>query len=677
MKKFIVLLLFSLIASPVFPSWDQFQKDAKHTAAICDTTISLPLCIKYKYPVQGGMIRGGSPLTDDKGGVYTNGAWGISKFDSNLGAVVWNKAGFATIDAPGMIYKNTVIYATSTSFRAHSLDTGNVVWEKNVSGTSGNFMIPDGIYNFTCFPSLSNGRIYCGNSAGDLLIVNADTGDTVKTLHVTSQMLVDSPAIDDDGTVYVGSNDNNLYAVDSNTGAIKWSFNVGGQVVSSPSIDDSGIYIMGGPFGQVWKLNKSNGSVIWTKTTGEYGNGSGALYGDGFFIASDDRFVYKFDKDTGIIKWQIYTEDNFAQMSCIVVCAKVFILGCIDKMIMIDADTGNKDFICHTLASNFTNLGYANGQLYFTSDDGNMYVVGHCDANCSPCTCDAHQINVTMEPTYFPPASPTPTPSFMVTITATYTITSTTVPTLPSTSTTTPSLTNTPLPTSTNTPIMPTATLTATKAPCDGITPPTFTVNMVLSPDAAGDAVINIESSVLMQAPPVVIICPHGVKIQDGNITKLCSNKSCFQFTAGPVAGETKKYIVSYPKSTGAGDIDSVTVIGTDFCGIQGKSDGTFKKSVISDDDVIIFKNVFRPDEGERCVTHCMVYANEHVTIKIYSRNGQLVKTLADNELKQTGECDIPWDGTDNNGTKVPSGIYDVCVSCPSYTAVKKTSVLR
>ena len=184
-----------------------------------------------------------------------------------------------------MIYKNTVIYATTNNtFMAHDLATGNVVWEKMVTGTSGNFNIPDGYYNFTCFPTQSNGSIYCGNSAGDLVVVNADNGDTIKVIHVTANRLVNSPAIDDDGIVYVGSDDNNLYAVDSNTGLTKWEFNVGGVAVSAASIDSTGVYISGGPFGQVWKLNKSDGSVLWTKTMGEWGNGTGALYGNGYFV---------------------------------------------------------------------------------------------------------------------------------------------------------------------------------------------------------------------------------------------------------------------------------------------------------------------------------------------------------------------------------------------------------
>ena len=52
-----------------------------------------------------------------------------------------------------------------------------------------------------------------------------------------------SPTIGSDGTIYVGSWDNNLYAIKPN-GSKKWTFETGGGVDSSPTIGSDGtIYI--------------------------------------------------------------------------------------------------------------------------------------------------------------------------------------------------------------------------------------------------------------------------------------------------------------------------------------------------------------------------------------------------------------------------------------------------
>ena len=45
-----------------------------------------------------------------------------------------------------------------------------------------------------------------------------------------------------DGTVYVGSDDGNLYALDAKTGTRQWSFSTGGLVRSSPVVVDGTAY---------------------------------------------------------------------------------------------------------------------------------------------------------------------------------------------------------------------------------------------------------------------------------------------------------------------------------------------------------------------------------------------------------------------------------------------------
>uniref|UniRef100_UPI003467EF7C Cell surface protein n=1 Tax=synthetic construct TaxID=32630 RepID=UPI003467EF7C len=53
-----------------------------------------------------------------------------------------------------------------------------------------------------------------------------------------------SPAIGQDGTIYVGSNDHYLYAINPN-GKLKWKFETGGSVHSSPAIGQDGTIYVG------------------------------------------------------------------------------------------------------------------------------------------------------------------------------------------------------------------------------------------------------------------------------------------------------------------------------------------------------------------------------------------------------------------------------------------------
>ena len=64
-------------------------------------------------------------------------------------------------------------------------------------------------------------------------------------LGILAYGVTSSPAIGSDGTVYVGSWDNKLYAINGKTGAKLWEFVTGGWVSSSPAIGSDGTVYVG------------------------------------------------------------------------------------------------------------------------------------------------------------------------------------------------------------------------------------------------------------------------------------------------------------------------------------------------------------------------------------------------------------------------------------------------
>ena len=677
MKRIIIALMLVLAVSTfAYPCWDQFQKDAKHTGQICDVTIDSPLCIKYKYPIPGGLIEGAIPLTDDDGFSYLNSAGTLSKFDIKTGEFVWIKTGYAFYSSTGLLYNSTVIFLSGDHIIAFDKATGNEVWNVAVTGATGQFYSVSGGYMINdCYPTLWNGKIVCGTNKGEIVVVNASDGSTVRVIKPAANEILAAPTVDDDGMIYVGSLDGFFYAVNINTGATKWKKNMGSIVASTASLDSTGIYIMA-TSGEVLKLSKTNGAQLWSKWTGAMANGSGSLAGNAFIVASDDRNVYKLDKDTGLVKWKVYFEDNFIKMSTIVVCTKVFVMGCWIKMVTIDMDTGMQESPCILMNGSYTNISYWNGNLIFTSNDGYMYVVGHCDPSCGVCSCDSNKLTPTPDTTKTSTPTITCTSSATQVPSASQTWTNTPVPTFTRTRTVTQTLTATATLTSTLIPA-PTATVTPTINPCAALLPPVFTVKMVFNPEATDNIIFEITTDTEMASPPTAVICPHGANtVSAGSVSKQC-NKSCLSFTSEIVPGESRKFRILYPKATGFGDIDSVTVKGTSACGISGTSDGTFDKSVIPGQDVQVFKNVIKPDDGERCIIRYKVYANDKVTIKIYNRNGQIVKTFAENEIKTAGDYEIIWDGKNNSGKTVASGIYNAVIKTSYYEDTEKISVLR
>lgn len=70
-----------------------------------------------------------------------------------------------------------------------------------------------------------------------------------------------SPAIADDGTIYVGSYDNNLYAVTPD-GNLKWQFPTGDKIESSPAIAADGTIYVGSVDCRFYAV-KPNGELKW------------------------------------------------------------------------------------------------------------------------------------------------------------------------------------------------------------------------------------------------------------------------------------------------------------------------------------------------------------------------------------------------------------------------------
>ena len=64
------------------------------------------------------------------------------------------------------------------------------------------------------------------------------------------------------------------------------------------------------------------------------------------------------------------------------------------------------------------------------------------------------------------------------------------------------------------------------------------------------------------------------------------------------------------------------------------------------------------------------------ITLKVYNILGQLVKTLVDEE-KSPGTYQVVWDGKDQNGEEVSSGIYFYKLKAEDYTETKKMILLK
>jgi outer membrane protein assembly factor BamB len=93
-----------------------------------------------------------------------------------------------------------------------------------------------------------------------------------------------SPAVGEDGTVFVGSQDHHLYAI-APDGQIRWSQDLGADVDSSPAVEDDGTVVAGTDNGEIIAFEPERGGFKWRAHVGGYVRGAISLGRDGTVLA--------------------------------------------------------------------------------------------------------------------------------------------------------------------------------------------------------------------------------------------------------------------------------------------------------------------------------------------------------------------------------------------------------
>jgi outer membrane protein assembly factor BamB len=146
----------------------------------------------------------------------------------------------------------------------------------------------------------TDGTIYISTYESYLYAVSPN--GMIKWRFATRDTIQGSPAIADDGTIYLPSTDHCLYAIWPD-GTIKWVFTTNGRNSSSPVIDKDGTIYFGSHDGNIYALNP-DGSKEWSLTIGRISASSPAISRDGtIYIGTYKSEVYAISKE-GRIKWK-------------------------------------------------------------------------------------------------------------------------------------------------------------------------------------------------------------------------------------------------------------------------------------------------------------------------------------------------------------------------------------
>ncbi len=187
-----------------------------------------------------------TPIVSDGSYIYFGTTNGVYKVDKTNGDLVWKKNFYAKITA--LALGTNIIYVGTAPGYVYAIDTQSdgSVWSKALPGAINNSFVVD-----------NNGVVY--TAIGKTLY--AIKGGLVLWSFKANGIIHSTPAIGDDGTIYFGSNDGCLYAVNKD-GKLAWTFQTGGPVETSPAIDTNGTIYFGSDDGYLYAINSQSRGLM-------------------------------------------------------------------------------------------------------------------------------------------------------------------------------------------------------------------------------------------------------------------------------------------------------------------------------------------------------------------------------------------------------------------------------
>ena len=315
-------------------------------------------------------------------GIYTGAA------PKSISHLLWEfKTGGRVISSP--VVANGVVFVGSNDhfFRAIDAGNGRELWKfqtgANVNGSA----------------AVVNGAVYVLSLDGNAYSLDARTGKQLWKFSTGGEsrlnaaglyglapsrevipdvwdFYLSSPVVEGE-TVYFGSGDHSIYALNAKNGVLRWKFQAGDVVHSSPAIAD-GILYVGCWDGVLYALDAKTGQPVWKFATGVDAThfmqgipGSAAIANGMVVFGSRDNNIYALDAKTGKEIWRQANAGSWVIASPAIMDGVVYVTTSDTmKLRALDLKTGAQIFDLSYNAYGFSSPALAGGHAYFGSFDG-------------------------------------------------------------------------------------------------------------------------------------------------------------------------------------------------------------------------------------------------------------------------------------------------------------------
>jgi outer membrane protein assembly factor BamB len=178
-------------------------------------------------------------------------------------------------------------------------------------------------------------------------------------------------------TLYVGSADHNLYAIDANNGTQRWRFETQGSVRSTPAVV-SGRVFFGSYDHFIYALDAGSGELVWKRDTLEPVVSAPSVNAGVVYIGSRSSDLFALDAATGAVRWKFFYWSSWVE-SAAAIRDRIVYVGSSDyqQVFAIDAASGKERWRFNTGGSPWPMPAVTDKRVYAGAVGATGYFIDH------------------------------------------------------------------------------------------------------------------------------------------------------------------------------------------------------------------------------------------------------------------------------------------------------------
>ncbi len=217
-------------------------------------------------------------------------------------------------------------------------------------------------------PIIDEGILFAGSDDNNLYAIDALKGELKWQFPALGKVY--TPAAKN-GVVFAASFDNNIYALDYN-GNQKWRSNAGFSTASPPIVYNNILY--GGSDKYIYAIYINNGSIDWRYATNGWIESTPAISQGMVYAGSNDNYLYALDAGNKNLRWK-YPAGGSITSSPAIINGIVFVGSNDNNVYAIDSNSGELKWRKKTNDIVKSSPAVFQNTVYVGSNDNTLYAI--------------------------------------------------------------------------------------------------------------------------------------------------------------------------------------------------------------------------------------------------------------------------------------------------------------